>query len=467
MLSTDRSLENSGLRYLPQIDDFSNPPSPNQQLLPLTAKVNQNDSLEIGGCQVEGLVEQFGSPLYILDEFTLRTACSQYRDRFKEYYNGASLVIYASKAWSSLAVCSIINSEGLGFDVVSGGELYTAMSAGVSPEKIYFHGNNKSVAELEYAVQTGCKIIVDNWLELKNLSQIANDENPVQILLRLTPGIECHTHEYIRTGHLDSKFGFDPNQIEEVFAFVASQKAIECLGLHAHIGSQIFELQPHQDLPSVLAQWLKKAGEYGLSIQTLNVGGGLGIRYIEADDPPSIAQWVKVVSQAVTTACDRYNLPLPQLIAEPGRSLIGSACVTAYTVGGSKEVPEIRHYLAVDGGMSDNPRPITYESEYRCVIANKMSAPLTQKVTVAGKHCESGDILIKDATLPQTEAGDILVVTATGAYNYSMASNYNRIARPATVLVNEGEANLIIERETYRHLVARDRIPQRLVNEAN
>ena len=465
MLSTDHSLENSGLRYLPQVDDLSNPPSPNQQLLPLTAKVNQNDSLEIGGCKVKGLVEQFGSPLYILDEFTLRTACRQYRDRFKEYYDGESLVIYASKAWSCLAVCSIINSEGLGFDVVSGGELYTTLQAGVSPEKIYFHGNNKSVAELEYAVQTGCKIIVDNWLELKNLTQIATDRSkPVQILLRLTPGIECHTHEYIRTGHLDSKFGFDPNQIEEVFAFVASQQAIECIGLHAHIGSQIFELQPHQDLPEVLAQWLQKAREYGLSVKTLNVGGGLGIRYTEADDPPSIAQWIKVVSDAVTTACDRYKLPLPQLIAEPGRSLIGSACVSAYTVGGSKEVPEIRQYLAVDGGMSDNPRPITYESEYRCMVANKMSAPLTQKVTVAGKHCESGDIVIKDATLPQTEAGDILVVTATGAYNYSMASNYNRIGRPATVLVNEGEANLIIERETYQHLVARDRIPQRLVN---
>ena len=469
MLSTDRSLDNSGLCYLPQIGDFDRPPSPNQQLLPLTARVNKQDRLEIGGCDVKLLVEQFGSPLYVLDEFSLRTACRQYRDSFKSYYSGESLVIYASKAWSCLAVCSIINSEGLGFDVVSGGELYTTLQAGVSPDKIYFHGNNKSIAELEFAIKTGCKIIVDNWLELKNLTDIASEkaDTPVEILLRLTPGIECHTHEYIRTGHLDSKFGFDPNQIEEVFKFVSQQKAIVCLGLHAHIGSQIFELQPHQDLPEVLAQWLKKAKEYNLPVRTLNVGGGLGIRYTESDDPPSIEEWVKVVSEAVETACQRYNLPLPQLIAEPGRSLIGSSCVTAYTVGSSKEVPEIREYIAVDGGMSDNPRPITYESVYRCIIANKMSAELSQKATVAGKHCESGDVVIKDAKLPSTEAGDILVVSATGAYNYSMASNYNRIGRPAAVVVAKGEANLIIERETYQHLIARDRLPERLVNSKN
>ena len=464
MLSTERSLENSAHRYLPQVDDLSNPPSPNQQLLPLTAKVNSQDCLEIGGCDVTKLVAQFGSPLYILDEFTLRTTCRQYRDSFKTHYSGESLVIYASKAWSCLAVCSIIDSEGLGFDVVSGGELFTTLKAGVDSDKIFFHGNNKSVEELEYAVTTGCKIIVDNWLELKNLVEVASDKsNPVEILLRLTPGIECHTHEYIRTGHIDSKFGFDPTQIEEVFAFVSQQSAIRCIGLHAHIGSQIFELQPHQDLPDVLASWLKKAQEYDLPVEILNVGGGLGICYTESDDPPSIAQWVEVVAKAVETACSRHDLPLPKVIAEPGRSLIGSACVTAYTVGGDKEVPGIRSYISVDGGMSDNPRPITYQSVYRSCVANKMSASFSETVTVAGKHCESGDVVIKDASLPQTEAGDILVVAATGAYNYSMASNYNRIGRPAAVLVSEGKADLFIERETYEHLVARDSLPERLV----
>ncbi len=466
MLSIDRSLDNSGHHYLPQVDDLNNPPSPNQSLLPLTATVNKNDHLEIGGCDVKLLVNRFGSPLYILDEFTLRTACRQYRDGFATYYSGESQVIYASKAWSCLAVCRIIDSEGLGFDVVSGGELYTTLQAGVSSDKIYFHGNNKSPAELELAVETGCTVIIDNWLELKTLSAIASAKTatPVPILLRLTPGIECHTHEYIRTGHLDSKFGFDPNQIEEVFTFVSQQPALKCIGLHAHIGSQIFEQQPHQDLADVLAQWLKKATEYGLPVKIVNIGGGLGIRYTETDDPPSITDWVKAVSEATESACNKQQIPLPKLIAEPGRSLIGSSCVTAYTVGSNKEVPEIRNYIAVDGGMSDNPRPITYQSLYRSVIANKMSAPMSNTVTVAGKHCESGDVVIKDATLPETEPGDILVVMATGAYNYSMASNYNRIGRPAAIVVNQGEANLIIERETYHNLLERDRLPERLID---
>ena len=466
MLSTDRSLPNTGHRYIPQITSLEVPPSPNQELMPLTAKVNDNNQLEVGECEVSKLVEQYGSPLYILDEFTLRTACSQYRDSFATYYGGESLVIYASKAWSCMAVCSIIDSEGLGFDVVSGGELYTTLKAGVSKDKIYFHGNNKSVAELELAVEVGCTVMVDNWLELQTLTRIAaSSENskPVPIMIRLTPGIECHTHEYIRTGHLDSKFGFDPNQLEEVFAYLAAQSSLSCIGLHAHIGSQIFERQPHQDLAGVLVDWLQKAQGYGLPVTTLNVGGGLGIRYTESDDPPSISEWVKAVSQAVEKACNESGLPLPRLIAEPGRSLIGSACVTAYTVGSRKEIPNFHTYVAVDGGMSDNPRPITYQSVYRAVIANRMTEPLAESVTVAGKHCESGDVVIKDAELPQTEPGDILVVLDTGAYNYSMASNYNRIGRPAAVVVYKGEANLIIERETYHNLIERDRLPERLV----
>ncbi|MEM8720727.1 MAG: diaminopimelate decarboxylase [Cyanobacteria bacterium P01_G01_bin.39] len=465
MLSTDRSLPNTGHRYVPQITSLEIPPSPNQELMPLTAKVNSNDQLSIGGCELQQLVAQYGSPLYVLDEFTLRTACRQYRDSFATYYGGESQVIYASKAWSCLAVCRIIDSEGLGFDVVSGGELYTTLEAGVSKDKIYFHGNNKSTAELELAVETGCTIMVDNWLELKTLSQIASDKSqqPVPIMIRLTPGIECHTHEYIRTGHLDSKFGFDPNQLEEVFSYLSQQNSLSCIGLHAHIGSQIFERQPHQDLAGVLVNWLKKAQDYGLPVTTLNVGGGLGIRYTESDDPPSISEWVKAVSQSVEQVCQSQKLPLPKLIAEPGRSLIGSACVTAYTVGSRKEIPDFNTYIAVDGGMSDNPRPITYQSLYCAVIANRMMAPLVEEVTLAGKHCESGDVIIKNVALPKTEPGDILAVLDTGAYNYSMASNYNRIGRPAAVIVCEGEANLIIERETYHNLIARDRLPERLV----
>ncbi|MEH1982596.1 MAG: diaminopimelate decarboxylase [Nostoc sp.] len=463
MVSTHPTgVQHSGSQYLPQSHDTSTNPSPNQQLLPLTARVHHHDLLEIGGCDVTTLVEQFGSPLYILDEETLRSACQQYRDAFKQYYKGESQVLYASKAWNCLAVCAIAASEGLGIDVVSGGELYTALQAGVSPNKIYLHGNNKSREELILAIASGVTIVADNWYELHTLVEIAQPSLPIRIMLRLTPGIECHTHEYIRTGHLDSKFGFDPNDLDEVFTFVSQQSALNCVGVHAHIGSQIFERQPHQDLAAVMVQWLRDAAKFGLNITELNVGGGLGIKYTESDDPPSIEEWVKAICQVIQEACAAENLPLPKLLSEPGRSLIATACVTAYTIGSSKVIPGIRTYVAIDGGMSDNPRPITYQSVYRAVVANKMSFPLTETVTIAGKHCESGDILIKNALLPKTESGDILVVMGTGAYNYSMASNYNRLPRPAAVVVANGEANLILQRETYKDLIRQDRLPERL-----
>ncbi|AFY46030.1 diaminopimelate decarboxylase [Nostoc sp. PCC 7524] len=465
MVSTHPAeVQNTGTQYLPQRRNPSTNISPNQELLPLTAKVNSDDNLEIGGCDVTTLVQQFGSPLYILDEATLRTACQQYRDSFQKYYQGASQVLYASKAWNCLAVGAIVASEGLGIDVVSGGELYTALIAGVSPEKIYLHGNNKSREELTLAIESGVTIVVDNWYELRTLVEMlqAMSLPSTRIMLRLTPGIECHTHEYIRTGHLDSKFGFDPNDLGEVFEFVSQQATLNCVGLHAHIGSQIFERQPHQDLAAVMVQWLKDAAKYGLNVTELNVGGGLGIKYVESDDPPSIEEWVKAICEVVQTACAAENLPLPKLLSEPGRSLIAPACVTAYTIGSSKTIPEIRTYIAIDGGMSDNPRPITYQSVYRAVVANKLSAPITETVTIAGKHCESGDILIKNAQLPKTEAGDVLVVMGTGAYNYSMASNYNRLPRPAAVVVANGEANLILQRETYQDLIRQDCLPERL-----
>ncbi|MEH2466799.1 diaminopimelate decarboxylase [Nostoc sp.] len=467
MVSTHPTgVQHSGSQYLPQKYDTNANPSPNQELLPLTARVHNHDLLEIGGCDVTTLVEQFGSPLYILDEETLRSACQQYRDAFKQYYKGESQVLYASKAWNCLAVCAIAASVGLGIDVASGGELYTALQAGVSAEKIYLHNNNKSHEELIFAIESGCTIVVDNWHELRTLVEIVEKlyttlQKP-RIMLRLTPGIECHTHEYIRTGQLDSKFGFDPNQLGELFTFVSQQSVLNCVGVHAHIGSQIFERQPHQDLAALMVQWLREAAKYGLKLTELNVGGGLGIKYIESDDPPSIEEWVKPICEVIQEACAAENLPLPKLLSEPGRSLIATACVTAYTIGSSKVIPEIRTYVAIDGGMSDNPRPITYQSVYRAVVANKMSFPLTQTVTIAGKHCESGDILIKNALLPKTEPGDILVVMGTGAYNYSMASNYNRLPRSAAVVVMNGEANLILQRETYQDLIRQDRLPERL-----
>ncbi len=452
----------SSQRYLPPAS-AEGQLSPNQQLLPLSATVTPDDHLSVGGCDVVELVERFGSPLYILDDHTLRTACRQYRRGFERYYPGEALVLYASKAWSCMAVCAVVTDEGLGIDVVSAGELLTATEAGAAADYIYFHGNNKSFEELTLAVDVGCRVVVDNWLELKTLGEIATREGKtLPILLRVTPGIECHTHEYIRTGHLDSKFGFDPDQIEAVFEFLSGQPQLHCLGVHAHIGSQIFELTPHTDLGGVMAQWVVTAQRYGLTLSELDVGGGLGIRYTESDDPPSIDTWVKTVCDSVVAACEAQGIPLPRLLCEPGRSLIGSACVTAYRVGSQKVIPGLRTYASVDGGMSDNPRPITYQSVYRALVANRMTAPLSETITLAGKHCESGDILIKDAALPELKSGDVVTIAGTGAYNYSMASNYNRVPRPAAVLVVEGNAQLIIRRETVADLLRQDCLPETL-----
>ena len=438
--------------------------SPNQNILPLSAQIGEEGQLKVGGCDVTELVAQYGSPLYIVDEQTIRAACQQYRQSFQRYYPGPSQVLYASKAWSCVAICALVASEGLGLDVVSGGELYTALQAGVAPTTIYFHGNNKSIAELEMALASDCTIIADNWLELEQLVELIADSEQTspRVMLRMTPGIECHTHEYIRTGHLDSKFGFDPNQVDQVLTFAKQHPEINWVGFHAHIGSQIFELQPHQDLTSVIVSWLVKAKTLGLPMDELNIGGGLGIRYVESDDPPSIEKWSEVVCKGIFNACQSAQLPLPKLFCEPGRSLIGPACITAYTVGAQKSIPDIRTYLSVDGGMSDNPRPITYQSVYSAAIANRMNTAPTEVVTVAGKHCESGDVLLKDVTLPPSQPNDILVIMGTGAYNYSMASNYNRLPRPAAILVHNGDASLILRRETYQDLVRQDCLPRQL-----
>ncbi|BAC09313.1 diaminopimelate decarboxylase [Thermosynechococcus vestitus] len=437
----------------------------NQQILPLTAQTNARGHLTIGGCDVVELVAQFGSPLYILDEFTFRTACRQYQETLQRAYGGESLVLYASKAWNCLATCALAHSEGLGIDVASGGELYTALSAGVPASHIYFHGNNKSPQELLYALEVNCTIVADNWLELERLAAYVEEHDlstPPRVMLRLTPGIECHTHEYIRTGHLDSKFGFDPQQFPELLQFAKAHPELDWVGLHAHIGSQIFEEQPHLDLCDVLVDWLAQARAAMLPMRELNVGGGLGIRYVESDNPPAIAHWIKAISHQLSQACQQRHLPLPKLICEPGRSIVGPAAVTAYTVGSRKVIPELRTYIAVDGGMSDNPRPMTYQAQYTALCANRMTTAATETVRVAGKHCESGDILLAHATLPPLQANDILVVASTGAYNYSMASNYNRVPRPAAVIVCDGEANLILQRETYADLVAHDVLPLRL-----
>jgi diaminopimelate decarboxylase len=437
--------------------------SPNRNLTPITTVVEATGQLAVGGCRLSDLARTYGTPLYVLDEATLRSACRAYRDALTSHYPGPSLPLYASKANSSLAITALVASEGLGLDAVSAGELLTALQGGMPPERIVLHGNNKSREELGLAIEYGVTIVVDNWSDIELLAQLVSGRPAhVRLLLRFTPGIECHTHEYIRTGHLDSKFGVDPAQLEVVLRHLSGCEWAHLDGLHAHIGSQIFELEPHRDLAGVMADALALARSLGHPCGDLNVGGGLGIRYVESDNPPTIQRWVQVVAEAVAEACQQRGLALPRLLCEPGRSLVASGGVTLYTVGSRKDIPGLRTYIAVDGGMSDNPRPITYQSRYTALLVDRPKAEPGVPVTVAGKHCESGDVLLKDIALPACGNGEILAVFATGAYNASMSSNYNRIPRPAAVLVHDGLSDLVQRREQPHDLLRYDVLPERL-----
>ena len=436
--------------------------SPNRNLAPITTSLDGKERLVIGGCLLSELAQRYGTPLYVLDEDTVRGTCRAYRDALQQHYPGESLPVYASKANSSLLMSSIASSEGLGLDAVSAGELLTALQGGMPGERMVLHGNNKNDEELLLAYDNNVTVVVDNQHDLDRLKAlIPPDAEPAQLMLRFTPGIECHTHEYIRTGHLDSKFGFDPDQLEPVLKSLIGESWAKLTGLHAHIGSQIFELEPHRDLAAVMADALKLARDLGHPVRDLNVGGGLGIRYTESDDPPSIDRWVQVVAEAVTKACRERGLELPRLMCEPGRSLVATAGVTLYSVGSRKTIPGIRTYVAIDGGMSDNPRPITYQSLYTCYLADRPLATADETVNLVGKHCESGDVLLKDLPLPTTRTGDVVTVFATGAYNASMSSNYNRIPRPAAVVVKDGSSELVQKREQPDDMLRYDVLPER------
>ena len=437
--------------------------SPNRNIAPISCEISDSEKLIVGGFQLSELAKQYGTPLYVIDELTLRTACKTYINSLKKHYPGDSLPLYASKANSSLAICAVIASEGFGLDAVSEGELLTALKGGVKGEKIVFHGNNKSHDELNFAYKNNVTIVLDNHHDIELLKKIASNNKKAKLMLRFTPGIECHTHEYIRTGHLDSKFGFDPDEVESVLEELKSYEWAKLTGLHAHIGSQIFELQPHVDLAGVMADTLKLAKKIGHHIADLNLGGGLGIKYIKEDNPPSIEKWVEVISGAVVKACRERDLDLPRLMCEPGRSLVANSGLTIYKIGAKKVVPGIRTYFSVDGGMSDNPRPITYQSLYSACLVDKPLNSSFEEVTIAGKHCESGDVLLKDFLLPSCDSGDLLAVFGTGAYNFSMSSNYNRIPRPATVIVGEGCVELTQRRELPEDLLQLDVLPDRFI----
>lgn len=434
----------------------------NQLIKPITAKVERN--LTIGGCDTVELVEKYGSPLYVIDEATLRAICNDFKNAFKSYPH--TRMMYASKALCTSAITKLLDSEGFGFDTVSIGEIYTVLNSGVSLSKVLFNGNNKTEEELDFAIKNDIgRISVDNFLEVKLISKIAGRYNKhVDVLLRITPGIECHTHEYIQTGQLDSKFGFDLSQLDEVIKDITqNHNNITIRGLHAHIGSQIFEPQCFHDEIDVLIQEISRVeAKFGIKFDEINIGGGLGVKYTEKDKPPSVNEIADVIIASLEKHIEKYNIEPPTLYIEPGRSIISTSGVTLYTIGSMKQVPNMTKYVTVDGGMSDNPRPSTYQAEYCADVANKMNETKKEVVTIAGRFCESGDILIKDINLPIMETGDILCVYNTGAYNYSMASNYNRVEKPAMVLVNNAQSDIIIKRESLEDIIAHDVIPNRL-----
>lgn len=436
----------------------------NQNIKPITLKTNEKGNLEIGGCDTLELADKYGTPLYVVDEATLRGIAREYKKAFSKLDNVN--MMFASKALMTSAVAKILSDEGFGFDVVSGGEIYTVKNAGVDMKNTTFNGNNKTVDELNMALDAGVgHISVDNFLELALLNEIAKSKNIVQkILLRITPGIECHTHEYIQTGHLDSKFGFDLTQLDEALELILEEyKNLELTGLHAHIGSQIFETQVYYDEIGVILKEIKRIKDkFGIELREINAGGGLGVTYTDEDCPPSVETIANTIIDSIEKHCTELGLQKPVLYIEPGRSIVATAGVSLYTVGSYKQVPNGRKYIAVDGGMADNPRPSMYGAKYYAQIANKKDEENYEKVTVAGRFCESGDILIKDIELNSPQAGDVLCVYNTGAYGYSMSSNYNCVLKPAMVLVNSSQSDIIVKRQTYAQLIQNDVIPDRI-----
>lgn len=423
-------------------------------------QINQAGHLEIGGADALDLVKKYKTPLVVYDVSAIRNQIHHFQKVFEDNHVDYA-VSYASKAFACIAMFQLVNQENAHIDVVSGGELYTAIKAGFPMDHVSFHGNNKSVEELEMAVdhQIGV-IILDNFHEIALLKQILKDKDAhINVMLRVTPGVSAHTHEYDQTGQTDSKFGFDlqSGQARKALDEVLADQRMTMLGIHAHIGSQIFEVKGFElaatKLIDTLGQWHK---EIGYVAKVVNVGGGFGIRYTEEDDPIAPEMFVDAIVKAIKKRAGELALPMPAVWIEPGRLIAGPAGYNLYTVGSRKDVPGIRPYVTVDGGMGDNIRPALYQAEYDAVLANDPKAPAKETVRVAGKYCESGDILIQKQALPQTKPGDVLAMLATGAYGYAMASNYNRNPRPAVIFVENGQDNLAIRRETFEDLIRLD-----------
>lgn len=423
--------------------------------------INEQNHLTVGGVDTVLLADTYQTPLYVMDENLIRENCRTFQNSLKEYYDGHGMICYASKAFSCKEIYRIMEQEKMGVDVVSVGEMYTAVSAGFNPKNICLHGNNKTLEELQFALEHGIgRIVVDNLTELSLLNRLAEQQGITpNILLRIKPGIDAHTHDFIRTGQIDSKFGLalETGEALEAVHFAIAAQHLHLVGLHCHIGSQIFDTKPFVLAAEVMMDFRAKIrDQFSYELKELNLGGGFGIRYTCEEQPVPLEKYMKEVSLAIKKKAVEENMEVPFIILEPGRSIVASAGITLYRVGARKEIPNVRTYLSVDGGMTDNPRYALYQSEYEAVVANKASLPRDEVVTLAGKCCESGDLLGENMKLQRAEAGDIIAILVTGAYNYSMASHYNRIATPAVVMVRDGQARIVVKRETLEDLVRND-----------
>jgi len=428
-----------------------------------TLKVNGLGHLEIGGVDTAKLVEDFGTPLYVMDQKYIEDMCNIFSQTLKKEY-GNGLICYASKAFSCKEIYRIINNQGIGADSVSEGELFTAKSAGFPMDKICFHGNNKTERELKYAVDCGVKyIVVDSFGEADAIDKICADKGKVQtILIRVNPGVEAHTHHFIQTAKIDSKFGFsiESGEAEEIILHCLTKKNLKLCGLHCHIGSQIFENQSFILAVEKMTDFYKKLkDEKGIEFDVLNLGGGFGIYYTDEDEKKTCcqyAEYIKNISKALKDCVDRKGLIKPYLILEPGRSIVGEAGITLYTAGRVKKIRDVKNYVAIDGGMFDNPRYALYQAKYTVVNAKKMLDARCEKYSIAGKCCESGDIIAEDVLMAEVEEGDLLAVLSTGAYNYSMASNYNRNLIPPVVMVKDGKARYVVKPQTFDDIIRND-----------
>ena len=434
-------------------------PSHLTHVFPDTTNTNAAGHLTLGGCDATELVEQYGTPLYVLDEATLRSRCQQFARSFAERYSN-SQAVYASKAYINPALARIFAEEGLGLDVVSGGELAVAQAGDVPLEHVYFHGNNKTPAELEEAVSAGIgRVVVDSFHELDLLERICADAGKTQdILVRVSPGIDPHTHAYTTTGIIDSKFGFSiqTGDAERAVLQAISAPHLNLKGLHFHLGSPIFELEPYQAATDLVLRFASGLREQGLELQEFSPGGGFAIAYTRDDAPPSAADYAEAIVGTLKATCSELGMERPNLVIEPGRSIIGPAGVALYRIGAIKDIPGIRTYVSVDGGMGDNIRPALYQASYEVLSANRPTAEPDTTVTIAGKYCESGDVLASDILLPTPSAGDVIAIPAAGAYCPSMASNYNLNPRPPIVLVKDGQSRLIRRRESYADMMLCD-----------